>query len=128
MTGRLDRLRCRQPWLTSRRALVSALLILVATPASAGLKEHSGRLIGAALSRSFLQETAYVGTAAREFSCVTPENEAKWVFTEPGPGRFTFRAADAIVEFAETNGMKVKGHTLIWHELLASYVNDTLTP
>jgi endo-1,4-beta-xylanase len=85
-------------------------------------------LVGAALNRGALQESAYPLTAAREFNYVTPENETKWVFTETSPGRVTFGAADAIVEFAEAQGMKVKGHTLIWHELLASYVNETLAP
>ena len=44
------------------------------------------------------------------------------------PGRFTFDAGDAIVHFAQANGMKVKGHTLVWHSKLPSWVSSLMDP
>jgi GH35 family endo-1,4-beta-xylanase len=82
----------------------------------------TGRLIGAALGASHLAETAYAATAAREFDFVTPENEMKWDATEPTENSFDFSAGDAIVAFAQDNGMKVKGHNLVWHSQLPDWV------
>lgn len=83
----------------------------------------TGRPIGTALASSHLSESAYV-TAAKEFNLATPENEMKWDATEPTKGNFTFSAADQIVSFAKQNGMKVKGHTLVWHMQLPTWVQN----
>lgn len=78
--------------------------------------------MGVALSTKHLQETAYA-SAALEFNYVTPENEMKWDVTEPTRGQFTFGRADQIVNFATKNGMKLKGHALVWHSQLPSWVS-----
>jgi endo-1,4-beta-xylanase len=83
----------------------------------------SGRLFGAALAASHLTEAGYA-TAAREHNFVTPENEMKWDQIEPTRGTFTFGPADQIVTFAMQNGLKVKGHTLVWHKQLPAYVTS----
>ena len=49
------------------------------------------------------------------FTTVTPENCMKPQETEPQEGRFTFGYADQLVSFAQENGLKVNGHTLVWH-------------
>jgi len=86
----------------------------------------SGRLFGAALAASHLTESGYA-TAAREHNFVTPENEMKWDQIEPTRGTFTFGPADQIVTFAMQNGMKVKGHTLVWHKQLPAWVTSLTT-
>jgi endo-1,4-beta-xylanase len=86
-----------------------------------------GRLIGAALSTAHLADEPYA-TAAREFDFVTPESEMKWEYTEPARGEFSFELGDRIVSFAEQNGMKVKGHTLVWHNQLPSWVSALTDP
>jgi endo-1,4-beta-xylanase len=43
------------------------------------------------------------------------ENELKWVWTHPAPDRFDFTSADALLAFAEQNGLAMRGHTLLWH-------------
>ncbi|HMT67646.1 MAG TPA: endo-1,4-beta-xylanase [Bacteroidales bacterium] len=52
---------------------------------------------------------------ASQFNSVTAENEMKWERIHPEPGVYNFGLADSIVDFAEQNGMKVIGHTLVWH-------------
>jgi endo-1,4-beta-xylanase len=81
------------------------------------------RLIGAALAASRLSESGYA-TAAREHNYVTAENEMKWGNIEPSRGSFSFGSADQIVNFATTNGMKVKGHTLVWFDQNPSWLNS----
>jgi endo-1,4-beta-xylanase len=81
------------------------------------------RLIGVALTTRHLGEAAYVN-AAKEFSYVTAEDEMKWDATEPSRNGFTYGAADQVVDFAMSNGMKVKGHTLVWYNQLPSWVSS----
>jgi endo-1,4-beta-xylanase len=83
----------------------------------------SNRLIGVALSKAHLADPQYAA-AALEFNYVTPENEMKWDVTEPQQGNFTFQDGDAIVDFAAARGMKVKGHTLVWHNQLPDWLTS----
>lgn len=87
----------------------------------------SGRLIGTALAAPYLSEEAYANTAL-EFNYVTPENEMKWEHTEPTRDQFSFDGGDQIVDFASQNGMKVKGHTLVWYNQLPSWVTAITDP
>jgi endo-1,4-beta-xylanase len=51
----------------------------------------------------------------RQFNSITPENAMKMGPIHPEPDRYAWEAPDAIVGFAQRNGMKVRGHTLCWH-------------
>jgi endo-1,4-beta-xylanase len=83
----------------------------------------SHKLVGAAVFSSGLASGAvYAGTAARHFNDLTAEWEMKWDPTETTRGTFNFSGGDAIVAFAEANGMQVKGHALIWHQALPGWV------
>ncbi len=81
--------------------------------------------IGAAVSAEPLgNELQYRETLAREFSMLTTENALKFGPVHPEPDRYDFADADSIVEFAEANGMKVRGHTLVWHNQLPSWLTE----
>jgi endo-1,4-beta-xylanase len=84
---------------------------------------QSGRLIGVALGAARLSEADYARTAATHFNYATPENEMKWDATEATRNTFTFDRGDAVVGFAAEAGMKVKGHTLVWHSQLPPWVS-----
>ncbi len=49
-----------------------------------------------------------------ECNILVPENELKWTAVHPSPGQFDFHGADVLVNWAEQNGMKVRGHNLLW--------------
>jgi len=83
----------------------------------------TNRLVGVALSKARLGEPEFVA-AAEQFNYATPENEMKWDVTEPQPGQFTFTDGDAIVDFAQAHNMKVKGHTLVWHNQLPDWLTS----
>nr|WP_281390745.1 endo-1,4-beta-xylanase [Sphaerisporangium rubeum] len=84
----------------------------------------SGRDFGTAVQAGRLGEAAYVETLDREFTSVTPENEMKWDAVEPARGTFVFTAADRIVEHARARGMKIRGHTLVWHPGLPGWLTN----
>lgn len=78
--------------------------------------QGSGMLIGAAVRPAQLSEAPYASTLAREFNMVEPEDALKWEVVHPEPQSFDFSQADQIVDFASRHGMKVRGHTLVWHQ------------
>lgn len=86
------------------------------------------RIVGVAVSEAGLQDPAYAATVAAQFNQITAENEMKWEAIEPEPGVFDFTRADAIVSFAQQNGMTVRGHTLVWHSQLAPWVEALVGP
>jgi endo-1,4-beta-xylanase len=86
---------------------------------------QSGRYFGAAVAAHKLADTQYTTILDREFGSVTPENEMKWDATEPSRGTFTFDRADRIVEHARAHDQLLRGHTLVWHAQLPSWVQET---
>jgi endo-1,4-beta-xylanase len=81
-------------------------------------------LIGAALNAAQFtgEHAAEAALAAAQFNSITPENVLKWECAQPDPGRFDFDAADRFVEFGETNGQFIVGHTLVWHQQTPRWV------
>jgi endo-1,4-beta-xylanase len=77
--------------------------------------QKSGLLIGTAVRPAQLSEATYASTLAREFNMLEPEDALKWEVVHPEPKSFDFSQADQIVDFAIRHGMKVRGHTLVWH-------------
>jgi endo-1,4-beta-xylanase len=72
-------------------------------------------LIGTALMSHQLDDPKIAALVAGQFNCLTAENEMKPENLQPQKGEFNFAPADKIVEFADAHGMKVIGHTLVWH-------------
>ncbi|WP_441247589.1 non-reducing end alpha-L-arabinofuranosidase family hydrolase [Kitasatospora sp. McL0602] len=95
------------------------------TPTTVGdAAAGSGRYFGAAVAAGRLGDSTYSSILDREFKMVTPENEMKWDTTEPSRGSFNFGPADQIVNHASAHGQKMRGHTLVWHSQLPSWVSS----
>lgn len=72
-------------------------------------------LVGTAVMSRHLANPALAALIAKQFDCLTGENEFKPLSLHPRPGEFRFTAADRIIDFARQHRMKVVGHTLCWH-------------
>ena len=112
-------------------ALTAAGLLVTAAPAQAEstLRElaaqNGGRHFGTAIAYSPLNSDAqYRNIAATQFSAITHENEMKWESLEPQRGQYNWSQADNIINFAKANNQIVRGHTLVWHSQLPSWLNN----
>ncbi len=101
------------------------------TGATATLRDAAQKhslLVGAAVDSNHLSETLYASTLAREYSQLEPENEMKFVAVHPDPTTYNFAGPDALVAFAKSNSMQVRGHTLVWHNALPTWITSPATP
>ena len=89
------------------------------------LAQERGFEIGAAVAIDPLRsDPKYAEVLGEEFNLVVPENAMKWAAVEPVQGQFDFRQADLLVDFAQKNAMRVRGHCLVWHQALPDWVQN----
>jgi endo-1,4-beta-xylanase len=89
---------------------------------------RAGIRLGAQAGWDDLQDPGFAAFLVENFNTLTAGNELKWSsFLRPSPTTYNFTRADAMVEFAERNGMHFHGHNLCWSQWLPSWVDSTLT-
>lgn len=103
-------------------------------PGDESLKQRAAKkklLFGAAIRYDQLSsDTEYALNVIKECSILLPEWGLKWHVNpnalRPTPESFDFTAADWMLNFAKTNGMEYRGHTLVWHESLPPWFENTV--
>jgi len=83
---------------------------------------------GAAAASAYLAEPDYAAILASEFSQLQAENEMKFGAIHPrpdtDPNPYNFKGGDALVEFAQSHNMLVRGHTLVWHNNVPDWLKN----
>jgi endo-1,4-beta-xylanase len=89
-------------------------------------------LIGAAIDRGFRltgsDGSTFRSIMSKQFGILTPENDMKFDHLHPARDTYRFASADSLVAFAESNGMRVRGHNLVWHSQLPSWLTTGTWP
>ncbi|QNL47926.1 endo-1,4-beta-xylanase [Olivibacter sp. SDN3] len=109
--------------------LLSLCCIIVAEPSLAqqqqelGLKDYYHNLfpIGVAVNGRAIKgdEAALI---KQEFNSITAENAMKMGPIHPEENRYNWGLADSIVHFASANNLRVRGHTLLWHQQTPKWI------
>jgi endo-1,4-beta-xylanase len=108
-------------------AAIGTLGLTGAQPASSlrALADARGLLIGAAVDPGILFDTLepeYAKILFDNFSIITPENATKFNSLSGARGEYGFTGADSLIGFMAKKNIKVRGHTLIWHEQLPNWL------
>ena len=86
------------------------------TPPLKDLASAKGLIFGSAVNaRQVRSDPDYQRILERECGALVCENETKWVALRPNATAFDFADADLIAAYASTQGMALRGHTLLWH-------------
>lgn len=72
---------------------------------------RAGTLVGS------FADARYLDILRHECAVLVPENELKSYVITPESGTYDFEPADRIAAFAQDNGMKLRGHTLLWNRV-----------
>ncbi|HZK03026.1 MAG TPA: endo-1,4-beta-xylanase [Bacteroidaceae bacterium] len=85
-----------------------------------------GKNIGVAITPGQLDYVSDRRTLSisRNFNMIVAENCMKWYATEPSRDEFSWENSDKLYNFAQSNNMKLRGHALVWHSQLPSWVSS----
>jgi endo-1,4-beta-xylanase len=87
-----------------------------------------GILAGCAVDVEKLRTDAtYKDLLKAQVGIVVAEREFKFGPLRPTPTTFFFNDADYLAAFAETNGMKLRGHNFVWHRQLPKWFESYVT-
>jgi len=107
--------------------IVAATVVSASALGTSGLASSAPWPVGVAIDQ---RETvgSPASVVASEFSQITAENAMKPDAIQPREGEFTFTGADRLIDFARANGLRVWGHTLVWHKQTpAWFFTDPIT-
>jgi endo-1,4-beta-xylanase len=100
-----------------------ALLMGIALCASVIAQDNQGLkdfyqpyfTMGVAVTPRSVEPGAEADLIKKHFGSLTAENVMKPQPIHPSENEYNWKPADQLVEFAKTNGLKMRGHTLCWH-------------
>ena len=114
----------------------AAVLMLLSNCTGTGGKKTAGEADSAKGLKDYYQGYFDIGVAVgpnnlegeqaelikKHFNSLTAENVMKPGPIHPEEDRYEWENADRIVEFARANNMKVRGHTLCWHNQTGAWM------
>jgi endo-1,4-beta-xylanase len=97
-----------------------------------GLRAHAaakGLIYGSAGAQGPLSSDAgFAAAFAKECGILTPEAELKWGTLRPSPTQFNFAPGDWLLNYAKSNSMQFRGHTLVFWQSIPGWFNGYVTP
>ena len=107
-----------------RLALAAVLTLSTAATQAQGLKDAYKKefMIGVAVNQRNVSTPDQMALIRQEFNSITAENDMKPQPTEPKEGQFNWGGADSIANFARQNGIKLRGHCLMWHSQIGEWM------
>jgi endo-1,4-beta-xylanase len=95
----------------------------------AGLAQHArarGILFGCATANYELDDTGFAAALRQEAAILVPEYEMKRNKLEAERGSLDFSAVDSLLRFCADNGMRIRGHPLVWHAANPPWLEDAV--
>ncbi len=93
---------------------------------SRSLRAHAhrhGLVYGSAVVIPVVQKNPdFAALLGEQCGIVVPSNELKWVALRPSRDSFNFGPPDFLFDFAQSNQMLMRGHTLCWHESVPAWI------
>ena len=80
--------------------------------------------IGVSVNPRNVTDSAQMALICGNFNSVTAENAMKPASTEPQEGQFNWRTADRIADFCRQNGIRMRGHCLVWHNQIGRWMTE----
>lgn len=81
--------------------------------------------VGAALGVNLMKNnTKYNGVVTKEYNSITAENAMKFGALHPSENTYNWADADYLVDYAQANGKRIHGHTLVWYTSLPTWVTN----
>lgn len=81
-------------------------------------------LIGNVMGPAQITDADTTAMYKYHYNLVTAENEMKPQYLSSEKGVYNYTNADALVDWAETNNIKVHGHALVWHSQSAPWLTS----
>ncbi len=79
-------------------------------------------MVGVAVNQRNVSNAQQQALIRQEFNSMTAENDMKPEPTEPREGQYNWEGADRIANFARQNGIKLRGHCLMWHSQIGRWM------
>ncbi|MBP5196118.1 MAG: endo-1,4-beta-xylanase [Bacteroidaceae bacterium] len=79
-------------------------------------------LIGVAVNQRNISDDVQSALVKKEFNSITAENDMKPASVHPEEGKWTWERADKIADFCRQNGIKLRGHCLMWHNQMCDWM------
>ena len=108
--------------LSTLAAIATLSVVAVAQPTS--LKEAYADYfkVGVAINIRNVNNPNETAIITHDYNSVTAENAMKPVSVHPAEGKWTWSQADSIADFCRANGIKMRGHCLVWHNQFSDWM------
>lgn len=112
-----------QAGLGAGAAMAGAGEVALAQPDPGAAHGRTRIPLGCAVQRRYLDEAEYRAAITSHFDMVVTEDALKWERLRPNPRDFDFADSDAIVNFARSAGLAIRGHALVFYGQVPAWLD-----